>query len=90
MGARVPEPLLKTRLCVSHYTPGMNGQAERGANRAFLERRNALWSRLRSLTPEGDGVPGADFEATLTELSTLTGWDRARILAGLGLPVRQP
>ncbi|WP_102125802.1 hypothetical protein [Deinococcus planocerae] len=49
-------------------------------SRDFLERRNALWARLRELTP---GAP--DFEATLTELSTLIGWERERVLAGLGL-----
>lgn len=50
--------------------------------RDFLERRNALWARLRELTP---GTP--DFEAALAGLSALTGWDRARVLGGLGLGV---
>ncbi len=68
----------------------MKRGGEHSAGRAFLERRNALWSRLRALTPVGDAVPGEDFKAALTELSILTGWDRARILAGLGLPLRQP
>ncbi|GMA16261.1 hypothetical protein E5F05_08065 [Deinococcus metallilatus] len=55
-------------------------------SRAFLERRNALWARLRSLTP---GTP--DFEATLEELAALTGWNRERVLAGLGLtPAEAP
>lgn len=49
-------------------------------SRDFLERRNALWRRLRSLAP---GTP--EFEATLAELCTLTRWDRAQVLAGLGL-----
>ncbi|MEW6422227.1 MAG: hypothetical protein AB1511_10965 [Deinococcota bacterium] len=49
-------------------------------SRAFLERRNALWARLRSLTP---GTP--DFEAALEELAAFTGWSRERVLAGLGL-----
>ncbi|WP_019587286.1 hypothetical protein [Deinococcus apachensis] len=49
-------------------------------SRDFLERRNALWRRLRSLPP---GTP--EFEETLAQLSALTGWDRARVLAGLGL-----
>ncbi|UBV42075.1 hypothetical protein LAJ19_10565 [Deinococcus taeanensis] len=44
-----------------------------------LKRRNALWKQLRQLPP------GAAFEGTLTELSALTGWQRDRILAGLGL-----
>jgi hypothetical protein len=28
---------------------------------------------------------GPDFEAVLAELSALTGWDRGRVLLGLGL-----
>ncbi|WP_221089595.1 hypothetical protein [Deinococcus aquaedulcis] len=48
--------------------------------RAFLEERNALWARLRALPP---GTP--EFEQALAELAALTGWERARILAGLGL-----
>ncbi|WP_216321739.1 hypothetical protein [Deinococcus aestuarii] len=48
--------------------------------RDFLERRNTLWARLRELTP---GTP--DFGATLAELSSLIGWERERVLAGLGL-----
>ncbi|WP_414657564.1 hypothetical protein ACINK0_06045 [Deinococcus sp. VB343] len=46
---------------------------------ATLRRRNDLWKRLRSLPPYSP-----EFEATLLDLSALTGWDRARILAGLG------
>ena len=49
-------------------------------SREFLSRRNALWQQLRGLPP---GSPA--FEATLAELSTLTGWERPRVLAGLGL-----
>jgi hypothetical protein len=49
-------------------------------SREFLERRNALWARLRTLTP---GTP--DFEAALSDLRTLTGWTRVQVLAGLGL-----
>ncbi|MFN4250047.1 hypothetical protein [Deinococcus sp.] len=49
----------------------------------WLRRRNALWQRLRALPPT-PGTP--EFEATAAELAALTGWDRARILAGLGLP----
>lgn len=49
--------------------------------RDFLMRRNALWARLRGLEP---GDPG--FEAALSELSAVTGWDRTRVLAGLGWP----
>ncbi|WP_425146236.1 hypothetical protein [Deinococcus sp.] len=46
----------------------------------FLRRRNALWQRLRESEPGGP-----DFEQVLAELSALIGWDRSRILAGLGL-----
>lgn len=49
-------------------------------SRDFLERRNALWARLRALSP---GTPG--FEAALAELGALIGWPRERVLAGLGL-----
>jgi hypothetical protein len=66
------------------YTLGiMSGQsAEGGAplGREFLVRRNALWATLRGLEPGA-----AAFEETLSELSALIGWNRARILAGLGL-----
>ncbi|MEF2276795.1 hypothetical protein V3W47_00700 [Deinococcus sp. YIM 134068] len=48
--------------------------------RDFLTRRNALWAQLRSLPP---GSP--KFEAALAELSALIGWDRERVLGGLGL-----
>ena len=47
---------------------------------AFLRRRNALWQQLRAAEP---GTPV--FGAVLAELSALIGWDRARVLAGLGL-----
>lgn len=49
-------------------------------SRDFLERRNALWRRLRTLPA---GTP--EFEETLEELSELTHWSRAQVLAGLGL-----
>lgn len=49
-------------------------------NTDFLRRRNALWLRLRQADP---GTP--TFEAHLLELSAMIGWNRARILAGLGL-----
>ena len=49
-------------------------------SRDFLERRNALWRRLRELAP---GTP--EFGETLAELSTLTRWSRTQVLAGLGL-----
>ncbi|CAM3844373.1 hypothetical protein [Deinococcus frigens] len=53
--------------------------------REFLERRNALWQRLRALSAE-DGLPDDPaFEAALLELSALIGWERQRVLAGLGL-----
>lgn len=45
-----------------------------------LRRRNALWLALRMAEPGSES-----FEETLQELSELTGWDRPRILAGLGL-----
>ncbi|ACO45244.1 hypothetical protein DEDE109153_10030 [Deinococcus deserti] len=46
----------------------------------FLRRRNALWLALRRAEPGS-----APFDEALLELSQLTGWDRVRILAGLGL-----
>ena len=46
----------------------------------FLRRRNALWQQLRALEPDEP-----EFERVLAELSGLIGWDRERILAGLGL-----
>lgn len=46
-----------------------------------LRRRNALWRKLRE-TP----YPSPEFEAALAELAALIGWNRARILAGLGWP----
>lgn len=52
--------------------------------RERLRRRNALWARLRTL-PEGS----LEFEEVLAELGGLTGWDRARLLAGLGWPEEQ-
>lgn len=45
-----------------------------------LRLRNALWQQLRTTAPGAAG-----FEQTLARLADLTGWDRARILAGLGL-----
>lgn len=45
-----------------------------------LRRRNALWRKLRE-TP----YPSPAFEVALAELAALIGWNRARILAGLGL-----
>lgn len=60
------------------------------SSREFLERRNALWQRLRALT-SGDPTSGGslstgpEFEAVLAELSAMTGWDRERVLRGLGL-----
>jgi hypothetical protein len=51
----------------------------------FLRRRNALWLTLR-LTDEGT----PEFEAALNELSGLIGWDRERVLAGLGLQQSEP
>ncbi|THF71113.1 hypothetical protein E7T06_04750 [Deinococcus sp. Arct2-2] len=61
----------------------MSGQSAEGrelVGREFLVRRNALWATLRGLEPGAAG-----FEGTLSELSALIGWNRARILAGLGL-----
>lgn len=66
------------------YTLGiMSDEAMRGREplgREFLERRNELWAALRRLEPSETA-----FENTLTELSALIGWNRDRILAGLGL-----
>lgn len=45
-----------------------------------LRRRNALWLTLRR-AEQGS----AEFEAALAQLSGLIGWDRERVLAGLGL-----
>lgn len=50
----------------------------------FLRRRNTLWARLRSLPPSSP-----EFETALRELSALIGWDRVRVLAGLGLSETQ-
>lgn len=66
-------PFVRPTPVPSFYTVSM-------PTRDFLLRRNALWQRLRVLPP---GTP--EFEATVRELSDLTGWDRARVLAGLGL-----
>ena len=49
-------------------------------SREFLTRRNALWQQLRLLPPAS-----APFEEALRELAALTGWNRERVLAGLGL-----
>lgn len=44
-----------------------------------------MWQRLRDLSA-GEGVPDSpEFGAALRELSELIGWDRERVLAGLGL-----
>ncbi|QFP75587.1 hypothetical protein [Deinococcus sp. AJ005] len=51
----------------------------------FLKRRNALWQRLRELLAEDDSANSPEFEAALLELSELIGWERTRVLAGLGL-----
>ncbi|GGK30691.1 hypothetical protein GCM10008955_25600 [Deinococcus malanensis] len=45
-----------------------------------LRRRNALWLALRTAEPGSE-----PFAEALQELSELTGWKRARVLAGLGL-----
>lgn len=45
-----------------------------------LRRRNALWLALRTAEPGSE-----PFGEALRELSRLTGWNRARVLAGLGL-----
>lgn len=56
----------------------------------FLRRRNALWQRLRALSAQPSPPDSPEFEAALLELSALTGWDRARVLAGLGLSEPAP
>lgn len=48
-------------------------------NREFLHRRNGLWRRLRQLPPDS-----GEFGDALAELCALIGWDRARVLSGLG------
>ncbi|MFB9993671.1 hypothetical protein ACFFLM_17040 [Deinococcus oregonensis] len=55
------------------------GLSHERSGREFLEQRNGLWAVLRVLEPGA-----AAFETKLSELSDLTGWSRARILAGLG------
>ncbi|GAA4006909.1 hypothetical protein GCM10022631_18170 [Deinococcus rubellus] len=54
-------------------------------NRAFLERRNALWLVLRQSGPLEAQANAETFEQAFAELSALTGWPRPQILAGLGL-----
>ena len=49
--------------------------------RAYLERRNALWQKLRLLEPTDTGV-----EELLLELEKFTGQTRAQIEKGLGWP----
>ncbi|MDL2344044.1 hypothetical protein QOL99_07750 [Deinococcus sp. MIMF12] len=49
-------------------------------DREFLRRRNALWARLRPLSP---GSP--EFGAALADLAAHVGWTRGQVLAGLGL-----
>ncbi|MFC4427730.1 hypothetical protein [Deinococcus navajonensis] len=53
--------------------------------REFLQRRNALWQALRAAEP-GSEV----FERLVQELCGLIGWDRTRVLAGLGLQDAPP
>lgn len=53
--------------------------------RERLRRRNALWARLRTLSEESPEGGSPEFEEALAELAALTGWDRARLLAGLGM-----
>ncbi|AIZ46006.1 hypothetical protein QR90_14430 [Deinococcus radiopugnans] len=53
--------------------------------REFLERRNALWQRLRDLSAEEGWPDSPEFGMALQELCDLIGWDRQRVLAGLGL-----
>lgn len=55
------------------------------STRAFLERRNALWLTLRNSGPLEAQANAPLFEQTLSELSSLIGWTRPQILAGLGL-----
>ena len=54
-------------------------------DRAWLERRNALWQTLRQHTPGEVKADPQVFESALSELQALIGWERRRILAGLGL-----
>ncbi|WP_161881755.1 hypothetical protein [Deinococcus alpinitundrae] len=55
------------------------------STRAFLERRNALWLTLRQSGLLEAQANAPLFEQTLSELSSLIGWTRPQILAGLGL-----
>lgn len=58
-------------------------------NTDFLRRRNALWQELRRADPGTPDFEVSEFEAKVLELSALIGWNRARILAGLGLEERE-
>ncbi len=51
----------------------------------FLKRRNDLWQQLRELSAEDDFADSLEFEAALLDLCELIGWERTRVLAGLGL-----
>jgi len=51
----------------------------KAAQRAYLERRNELWHKLRLLEPHDAGV-----EQAMLELGEFTGQTRAQIVQGLG------
>jgi hypothetical protein len=58
-------------------------------DRAWLERRNALWQTLRRHSPGEMNAEVQIFESALIELQALIGWERRRILAGLGLKAEE-
>ncbi len=57
----------------------MDSSRTKEQQRAYLERRNALWHRLRLLEPGGEGA-----EDAIRELAQWTGQTRAEIERGLG------
>lgn len=59
-------------------------------DRAWLERRNALWRTLRQHMPGEADADEAVFRAALDQLERHIGWSRERVLAGLGLSGPEP
>lgn len=62
------------------HTARVDPDSAKAKQADFLRRRNALWAELRA---QAVGTP--EFETNLAALTALTGWPRARVLAGLGL-----
>ena len=54
------------------------------SQRAFLERRNALWFQLRLLEEPQDIPADPQLESVISELMALTKLSREQIWAGLG------